>query len=503
MNNLNQLLWRFVGVAAVASLLPVLWFVWEGLVEVHQSHVAILIRKTGLDLPDGDIAAPSPGHKGIQAVPLPEGWHFLNPYTWETKVVPQIEVPGGKVGILTRYFGDPPPPGVALAKDGQKGIVPEVLKPGRYAINTLLYGVELFDAVNIPAGHVGVVTRVTGPEPKNPNVFVVEAGERGVQPKTLPAGTEYLNPYESRVCPVDMRSHRFDMADKHVVEFLSKDGFQITMEASVEWLIDPLQVGKVYVEYVDKRIMEEKVNAGEAVIECIVEKVILPNARAFSRIEGSRHEAQQFISGDTRQEFQNRMLTGLKDACAKQGILIRSALVRKTEPPREIADPIRQREIAIRLREKLAQDMEREKQQKKNAITTKLQERVRMVKAAQADVAVAITEANRQKQVAEIEASRKYEVALLELKATRNQAEAKKLGGEAAAEVVRLRNAAEASGIRNARMAFGDGEQYVRYLFLKKVAPAMREVVSNTEGPFVEMFKPFAHAPAAEGKGSK
>ena len=491
-SHLTQLLWRFVGIAALLSLLPVAHLIWSGLVEVDQGHAAILIKKTGLDLPDGEIAAPSPEYKGVQLKMLPEGWHMLNPYTYETKVVPQVEIPSGKVGVRTRLFGKPPPAGIALAGDGEKGIEHEILKPGRYAINTLLYKVDLTEAVNIPSGHVGVVTRVTGKDPVDPNVFVVQDGERGVQPRTFPPGTHYLNPYEFWVVPIDMRSHRFDMHDGNVVEFLSKDGFQIRMEASIEWFIDPIRVPNVFVEYVDARAIKDGVGSADEVIKCIVETVLLPNARAFSRIEGSKHLARDFISGETRQKFQDSMLKGLKAACASQGIVIQTALVRKTEPPKAIADPIREREIAIRQREKLEQEMEREKQQKTLAQSVKMQERVKLIKQAEADVAVAITESNRQKEVALIEASRKFEVAKLELEAAKNQAAARLSAGQAAADVLALRNKAESSGIKAARAAFGDGEGYVRYLFLRKIAPAMQQVISNTDGPFVDVFRAFA-----------
>lgn len=489
---LAQLLWKAVSLAAMLSLVPVVYFVWSGLVEVDQGRAGILIRKTGIDLADGEIAAPSPDHKGIQQTMLPEGWHMINPYTYDTVVVPQIEVPSGKVGVKTRLFGAPIKPGTVVADDGEKGVEREILKPGKYAINTLLYRVDLADAVNVPSGHVGVVTRVSGKDPANPNVFVVQEGERGIQPKTLPPGTHYLNPFEFWVVPVDTRSHRFDMHDESAVEFLSKDGFNIKMEATVEWVIDPNRVPNVFVEYVDARALKEGVNVGEEVIKCIVEAVLLPNARAFSKIEGSRHLARDFISGETRQTFQDAVLKGLKAACKSQGIDIRTALVRKTEPPKAIAEPIRQREIAIRQRERLEQEMEREKQQKQLAMSEKMQERVKLVKQAEADVAVAITEANRKKDVALIEASRKFEVAKLELEAAKNQAAAKMSAGQAAADVLVLRNKAESSGLKAARAAFGDGEGYVRYLFLKKVAPAMQQVISNTDGPFVDVFRSVA-----------
>ena len=86
------------------------------------------------------------------------------------------------------------PAGQVLAQPGQKGILREVLKPGRYPYNPYAETIELHDPVTIPAGFRGVVTLLAGPLPKDPNVFLVEEGERGVQTKTLEPGTYYLNP---------------------------------------------------------------------------------------------------------------------------------------------------------------------------------------------------------------------------------------------------------------------------------------------------------------------
>lgn len=482
------------------AILVALWIAIVSLVRVERGMVALLIKKTGLDLPDGEIMAPGPGYKGIQREMLSEGWHLLNPLVWEWQIAEQFEVPAGKVGVRLRHHGKPLRPGQLLADPDQKGIDREVLKPARYAINPLLESVILKDAVAIPPGYVGVVTLLAGRDPADPNRFVVDNGERGIQRATLKAGSHYVNPYDVWVNPIDLRSHRFDMMGEDAIEFPSMDGFLIHMEATVEWFVDPERVAQVFVEYVDSRVFTDHGSRDKAVIDCIVEKVILPNARALSRIEGSKNLAREFISGETRQRFQEKFLAGLSKACRGQGVVIKSALVRGTEPPKAIADPIREREIAVRSRDKYEQEMEREKQQKQLAMEVKLQTRMRQVKQAQADAAVAVTDANRQKEVALIEARRRLEVTRLELEAAKNLAAAILTRGKADADVLLLQNRAAASGIRAARQAFGDPEGYVRYLFLQKVGPSFKEILTNTEGPFIEIFRQFG-TPMGQGPG--
>jgi regulator of protease activity HflC (stomatin/prohibitin superfamily) len=449
-----------------------------GLVIVENGKAAVLIAKTGGDLPSGQIIA-MPGQKGIQLEPLPEGWYWRNPYTWDWVTVNQVQIHTGKVGVKIRNFGAPLSAGAVIAGDGQKGIEKEVLRPGRYVINPFAYKVKEHDAVSIEAGHVGVVTLVSGREPKVPNEFLVEPGERGVQKHTYPPGTYYPNPFIEKIIPIDIRSHRFDMMSEKIIRFPSLDGFDISMEGTIEWYIDPLRVAEVFVKYVDTRPM----------ITCIVEDIILPNARAYSRIEGSKHLARDFIGGLTREKFQEEFLAGVKKSCQAQGVMIQSALVRQITPPDAIAKPIKDREIAIRMRELYEQQKERERQEKLLKMEEKMKDRKQVSTAAEADVSVAITKATQEKEVAIIEASRGLEVAKLQLQAAQNQAEAKVAEGKAKADVIVYKNAAEASGLKNSASAFGNGHAYVRYLMNQKLAPSIQYILSNTDGPFAEILR--------------
>lgn len=469
----------FYAILAVALLIGAAVWASSGLLIVEKGEAAVLIRKTGDDLPSGQILATSTTQKGIQLDPLPEGWHWLNPYAWDWEIVPQVEIEQGQVGIKVRNFGTPPPPGRNIAADGQKGVVEDTLVPGRYLINPYAYTVLVYPAVEVPAGHVGVVTLLAGRAPADPNQFLVDPGERGIQKHTVGPGSYYVNPFIQRIDPVDTRSHRFDMTGEKVIKFPSRDGFEISMEGTIEWYIEPARAPEVFVKYVDQR----------DVITCVVEKLILPYARAFSRIEGSKTLARDFISGETRQRFQDHFRDGLVAACAGQGIIARSVLVREALPPEEIARPIRMSQIAERNREKYTQEMERERQQKLLSMEEKMMERKTLVKQTDADVSVSITSAKQRKEVALIEASRKLEVAKLRLEAAENEAAATVAAGQAKADVIVYNNKAEAEGLRNAVDAFGDGDTYVRYLINQKLAPAYSYILTNTDGPFSEIFR--------------
>lgn len=481
MNSLERLgkASAFLGIAGMLiGVMALGIFMISGMVVVENRRCAVLIRKTGEDLPNGEIMA-TPKQKGIQAEPLAEGWYWRNPYTWDTAMIDQTEIPPNKVGVQIRTWGMPIRENAVIAGPGERGIIADVLRPGRYVVNTFAYTVKLYDAVSIEPGHVGVLTLVSGQDPKNPNEFLVEPGERGIQKHTLPPGTYYENPFVKLITPIDIRSHRFDMMGDKIIRFPSLDGFDITMEGTIEWYIDPLRVAEVFVRYVDTR----------DVITCITEDIILPNARAFSRIEGSKHLARDFIGGITREKFQEEFLAGVKKSCASQGVMIQSALVRQIAPPDAIAKPIKDREIAIRMRDMYEQQKERERQQKLLAMEEKMKDRKTLATSAEADSSVAVTKATQEKEVAAIAAERELAVAQLQLQAAQNQAQSIVAAGKAKSDVIVFKNAAEAMGLKNAAAAFGDGHTYVRYLMNQKLAPSITYVLSNTDGPFADMIR--------------
>lgn len=475
-----------------AGLLGLAIFTVSGMVVVENRRAAVLIRKTGDDLPNGEILA-TPEQKGIQADPLPEGWYWRNPYAWDWVMVDQKEIPPNKVGVQVRTWGRHMSENQVIAGAGERGIVGDVLRPGRYVVNPYAYKVVLYPAVSIEPGHVGVVTLVSGTDPKNPNEFLVEAGERGTQKHTLPPGTYYENPFIKQITPIDIRSHRFDMTADKIIRFPSLDGFDITMEGTIEWYIDPLRVAEVFSKYVDNRDM----------LTCITETVILPNARAYSRIEGSKHLARDFIGGITREKFQEEFLAGVKKSCAQQGVMISSALVRQISPPDAIAKPIKEREIAIRMKDMYEQQKARERQQKLLAMEEKMKDRKTTTTQYEADSSVSVTKATQEKEVAVIAAERELAVAQLQLQAAQNQAQAIVAAGKAKSDVIVFKNAAEAQGLKNSAAAFGDGHTYVRYLMNQKLAPSITYVLSNTDGPFADMIRRVLESSKTSGTPKK
>ena len=71
-------------------------------------------------------------------------------------------VPPEKMAVVTAKSGSAPAPGTLLVEKGEKGIWREVLPEGRYFLDPVMYDVKIVPAINIPIGKVGIVTGKVG-----------------------------------------------------------------------------------------------------------------------------------------------------------------------------------------------------------------------------------------------------------------------------------------------------------------------------------------------------
>ena len=498
----------FTLVAIVASAIAIYLYCR---IDVTAKHFAVLTKKTGINLTNANEVAPDADHKGLQLQLLSEGRYFRNPYIYDWSVYPMVEIPREKMGIRIRLYGEDLKYGHFVAtNDKQKGIVQDVLKPGRYAVNAIVVDgktkqqlgpkrskhdyveiVELWDPKVIPAGYKGVVTNVAGPMPENPNVLLVEPGKRGPQLATLEPGTYYLNPYMYRINSIDCRSQRFNLSgDSNEMGFPSKDGFWISLDGIIEFRVKPDQAAEVYVTYND---VNNDLPGSSAIAREIIDKVIMPNARSFCRLRGSNASGRDFIGGETRAAFQADFQNAIRKTCEKQGIEIVQALITRIKPPVAIADPVREREIASQERSQYRQQKLQEEQEALLATEKALIDQRQKLVDADREVVVLTTEAKQHQQVAIAEANRDLEVAEQKLLAAKDQAEAILASKGAEAEVVGFANQAVAAGWKKSVESLGnDGATFARYVLYQKLAPNYKSIMTNSaDSPLMNMFENF------------
>ena len=274
-----------------------------------------------------------------------------------------FEIPTSSTGRFTRWslshkrkwesasglYGDDLPYSEFLAKsENQKGIIEDVLRPGRHAINALLRDksgqiiqnrrrsdyveiVEMHDPITIPAGFKGVVTNLAGPIPEDPNQLLVADGFRGVQQKTLDEGTYYLNPYLYRVQPSIVV--RNDSIWRPVSTWASP----ARMVSGSPWT-ESSNFGSSQKKRRECTVTYNESNNDDGretdIDQEIIRKVIMPNARAFCRLEGSNSSGRDFIGGETRSAFQAAFQEAIRRTCDVQGIEIVQALITDINRPR-------------------------------------------------------------------------------------------------------------------------------------------------------------------------
>src|SRR5690349_18958755 len=75
---------NFLGLGGLGLALGAALIGWETyhqfLVDVPKEHVAVLVKKEGIDLDNTDEIAPDEEHRGVQRAVLTEGRYFRNPF---------------------------------------------------------------------------------------------------------------------------------------------------------------------------------------------------------------------------------------------------------------------------------------------------------------------------------------------------------------------------------------------------------------------------------------
>jgi regulator of protease activity HflC (stomatin/prohibitin superfamily) len=194
---------------------------------IPQGHIFATVADKHNTFQDGEAFLLNGGEKGPQVEIIPPGTYRINPSLFKLTVAKAIEIPPGKIGIITAMDGASMTPGRLLAKHvknhnnfengqaflsngGQRGPQIDVLMPGAYRINTALFKIELRPATIIPTANIGLVTALDGaPLPdnefvakkvdnhmdyQNASLFLDAGGQRGPQLEVLKPGTYYINP---------------------------------------------------------------------------------------------------------------------------------------------------------------------------------------------------------------------------------------------------------------------------------------------------------------------
>jgi len=357
-----------------------------------------------------------------------------------------------EIGVLKSQDGKELPEGKLLAEEGEKGIRRKILTPGTYAINPHEFDVERHPAIRIKAGYVGVVEALTG-DKMPPGQLLAKKGQKGVREDVLLPGTYFINPYEYRIVPFEIRMQltsfsKAGMADagfedqkeataSNQIDFPSNDAFDITMEMSNLWHVPPEEAPIVYVTI--------------GTLKDAYDKIVIPQARSVSRIEGSKYSGKDFIT-ERREDFQKQFARVYAERLAERNIICDEVLVRAIIPPVQLAEPIKAKQVAVeeKLHKIQEEKAELARQELENVNAT-----------AQAQIERIGAEID--KEIAQINAERDKLVAGIDLQTANIIAQIKELKGQALADAEKLRKTGEAYRYEKIIESFGNVGAFINY----------------------------------------
>lgn len=447
-----------------------------------------LTRLTGDPGPKDSYAGP--GQQGVIEKMLGPGRHFLFPWTYSTRAIPDFEVPPGHIALLRNNVGKDLPEGRFLAGPDEKGSQEMVLTPGVWRLNEFgqshyvqpEYAAQGFQRtqpmVYVPPGYVGVQTLTEGPT-------------KGIQSTVLQSGYYALNPEKVKVTLIGIG---YDVLDMHVdytivserdaatgrtvqlekpkdgtgISFPLADGKQMYLDMTVVWGVWPQDAPRIVADY--------------GTLDMLEEKIIVPQVISICKNAGSNLTTADFIAGSTRDKFQEKVTSDLQKIGREKGIHFLIALVRGFHPDPQIVQTIQARMLAQE--EIITLSIE----QGRDTIAARLEEAKRKVATALQDfdaetaslVAGSKEEGLKASALAKAEADRK--VASLDRQVAELAAQGVKIHGKAEADVLELTARAEAELMRLMVNAYGGAENFNLATFAKSL-PENLSIQYHYAGP--------------------
>ncbi len=469
------------------------WFLCR--IYVPDGHSLLLRYKGPLVLPADE---PEPGslskgkEVGVHDQMRGPGRHFFNPIYWERRIVPDVVVRPGEIGVVTSKIGTPLPPGEFLV-DGdlqgenrvfQQGILRKVFGPGRYRANPYAFEFNIVKKMNvrsfgnqiktsgwveIPTGYVGVVTMQTDNQPLGITA--------GIQDKILQPGLYPVNPREQQIDVVnigfaeasiqveeqvdaqgrtmnDEQGEPMAVADTGI-NFPSNDGFDIQLDFSAIWGVMPGDAPEIV------RLFGN--------IDAVAQKVIEPQSESICRNNGSKMGAVELLIGESREAFQTSVSEEFQSVLADKHVTLLYGLVRHIYIPQEVRAPIQRGYVSDELR------LTRDEETKTARIEANLREAERKVELEAERVRVdtdrmkANVLAEGEKKAREIEASTKQLVAAVDRETADLDAKKTITLGRAEAMARQLAQEADADKFRLAVQAFGSPTAYNKWQFAEQL----------------------------------
>lgn len=426
----------------------------RSVVKIPPGQVGLVTSKIGEELPQGEFIA-ARNQKGIWRGVLGPGKYRFNPYGYQIDILDAISIPIGYAGVVTSLSGEPAPEG-EFARLNQKGVREDILQPGLYYVNPKEFKV---DVLEIGVNQVSLVGKLGGEVITKGKIEMQNVAMEKLQTKVLEKQQQKRQDYLTQVAssvrarkalaPQAMEEQAYGgarapqqkaldttamMGLSEFVEFPSRDGFQISLDMTVEVELLPEHIAFIYSRYGD--------------LPAVVDKIILPQITSISRNKGSEYGAKEFIVGEGRQKFQDDLTAALAKTLKQRNLIVHNALIRHVEVPMQILEPIQLASIAVQ------QDLTNKEKQNTAKKQAELNTELTLIDQRREQVAK-----ETQKLKAEINADQQKQVATIRAEASKSVAEIDKQTAVVRADIVRKLGTADAEAIKQVEGEKANGLQ--------------------------------------------
>lgn len=390
---------------------------------------------------DGEAFLANGGQRGPQIELILPGRFRLNTDVFNVEIRPATVIEANQVGLVTAKDGQPLPPGelvavsvpghndfqdasAFLAHGGQRGPQFDLLKPGTYYVNPLMFEVALDRVAVVQRGEVAVLVSNVGPEPGIPSGeerlaagqerYVVPAGFRGIQAEVAGPGVYYLNRWAYIAYVIPTTNLTIDWAEEGAGQL--EDAASASMSAATEaaadgrrvQLFNPLSVisrdgfeMRVSVKVVIRvrpdqaPLMVAKIGS----IENLIDHVVHPMIDSSFRNQASSSEAMSFMQD--RADEQAKAFARAKDELEKYHVECVSVLISQIILPQELMSIHTRRVIAA---QQQAMYIEQQKSEQERIATENTRAQAdQQIALVTAQIGVQVAEQTRQKTVIEAE----------------------------------------------------------------------------------------------------
>ena len=374
---------------------------------------------------DGEAFVANNGQRGPQIEVIFPGRYRINSDLFSVDVQPATIVQANQVGLVTAKDGSPLPAGelVAasvpghndfqdassfLASGGQRGPQYDLLKPGTYYINPLMFDVKLDAVAVVQRGEVAVLVSNVGKEPEDiPQAdrlagkerYVVPAGYRGIQAEVAGPGVYYLNRWAYIAYIIPTTNLTIDWAEEGMgssdddkdsprraqlfnpLAVISREGFEMRVGVKVVIRVRPEQAP----------LMVAKIGS----IENLIDHVVHPMIDSSFRNQASSSEAMNFMQD--RADEQAKAEARTREELEKYHVECVSVLISQIILPQELMEIHTRRVIAAQ-----QQDMfvEQQKSEEKRIDTENTRAKAdKQIELVAAQIGVQVSEQTKQQAI--------------------------------------------------------------------------------------------------------